>query len=231
MINPHAVNLAVLAGRAERENRKFDLHYGVFYGTAFCLAPEVFLTAAHVFRAAQADAEHKGGEVALARLTPNDFHGNTVSEFEYFDGIDMAILKCPGVHSQIVQLNFNSLTYLDDVFAMGFPFGFEPPVFHLRAFKGHIVTRRGLAMYSATPPGYELSFVPPPGLSGAPLMHNYQGRITIRGMILQHFTVEHMDRKMELGIALDIEEILTLTSSILGGSLAERLFGLPLLHR
>ncbi len=60
-MNPHAVNLAVLAGQGDREDKVFDLNYGVFHGTAFCLAPHLFLTAAHVFRDAQAD-----GDVALA---------------------------------------------------------------------------------------------------------------------------------------------------------------------
>jgi hypothetical protein len=43
-------------------------------------------------------------------------------------------------------------------------------LWHLRAFKGYVVTRRALRHLPAAPPGYEISFIPPIGLSGAPLM-------------------------------------------------------------
>jgi hypothetical protein len=46
-----------------------------------------------------------------------------------------------------------------------------------------------------------------------------------------HASVESEGRKMELGLAVDIEELLTLDSQILGGSVAERLFDLPKLTR
>jgi hypothetical protein len=45
-MNTHAVNCAVLAGRSNLQERVLDLNYGLFYGTAFCLAPNLFLTAA-----------------------------------------------------------------------------------------------------------------------------------------------------------------------------------------
>lgn len=219
-MNPHAVNLAVLAGRDNREQGVFELNYGVFHGTAFCLAPHLFLTAAHVFRDAQGD-----GQVAVARLTPGQFHGVTVQDFEFFEDIDLALLYCPGLEAEILPFNFASLYFLADVFAMGFAFGFEPPVFHLRAFKGYVVNRRGLTILPSVPPGYEISFVPPPGLSGAPLLTSLpNGSTAVTGMILRHHTAEFRDRRMELGLALDIEEILTLESRIVGGSIAERLF-------
>jgi hypothetical protein len=51
MMNPHAVNCVVMAGHSNVEERVFDLSYGLFHGTAFCVAPNLFLTAAHVLRA------------------------------------------------------------------------------------------------------------------------------------------------------------------------------------
>jgi len=219
-MNPHAVNCAVLAGRRSEEERVFELNYGVFHGTAFCLAPSLFLTAAHVFQDARGD-----GEVAVARLTPGQFHGVPVQDFELFENIDLAVLHCPGLQAEILPFNFASLGFLVDVFAMGFAFGFEPPVSHLRAFKGYVVNRRALTILPGLPPGYEVSFVPPPGLSGAPLLTSLpSGTIAVTGMILKHHTAEFGDRRMDLGLALDIEEILTLESRILGGSIAERLF-------
>ena len=198
----------------------FDLNYGVFHGTAFSIAPDIFLTAAHVFRDAQGD-----GEVALARLTPGNLHAQTVSDFEIFDSIDLALLNCINLSAEILPFNFTPLNFLDDVFTMGYPFGFEPPVYHLRAFKGYIVTHRSLTSLPGRPPGYELSFVPPPGLSGAPLLTLLpDGSPVIKGILLQHHTAEYRERRMELGIALDIEEILTLKSRIIGGNIAEQLF-------
>ena len=226
-MKPHSVNCAVLAGRENKEERVFELNYGVFHGTAFCLAPNLFLTAAHVFRQARGD-----GEVAVARLTPGNFHGVVVQDSELFDDIDLALLNCPGLLAEILPFNFVSQTFLVDVFAMGFAFGLEPPVFHLRAFKGHVVNRRALGNLQGFPPGYEISFVPPPGLSGAPLLTSLPGgRPSVTGMILQHHTAEFRDRKMDLGLALDIEEILTLESRIVGGSIAERLFRQPRIRR
>jgi hypothetical protein len=220
-MDAYAVNLAVLAGHGNVEKRVFELSYGVFHGTAFGLAPDLFLTAAHVFEAARGD-----GEVALARLTPGNFHAQIAKDFEVFDDIDLALLYCPNLSAEILPFNFIPLNFLEDVFTMGFPFGFEPPVYHLRAFKGHVVTRRRLTNLSAMPPGYELSFVPPPGLSGAPLLKVLpEGSPVVAGMLLQHHTAEYRERRMELGLALDIEELLTLESRIVGGSIGERVFG------
>jgi len=219
MINVYALNLAVLAGRGDTKKRMFDLNYGVFYGTAFCIAPDLFLTAAHVFKDARGD-----GDVALARLTPGNFHAQIVSDFDIFDDIDLALLHCNNLPAEILPLNLSPLNFLHDVFAMGYPFGLEPPHYYLRAFKGHIVTRRSLASLPGGPPGYELSFAPPPGLSGAPLLiHLPDGTQAITGMVLQHHTAEYRERRMELGIALDVGILETLESRIIGGKIAERL--------
>ena len=84
--------------------------YGVFHGTAFCLAPNLFLTAAHVFREAQGD-----GEVAVARFTPGNFHGVAVQDSERFDDIDLALLHCPGLLAEILPFSFAPQTFLADV--------------------------------------------------------------------------------------------------------------------
>jgi hypothetical protein len=226
-MNPHAVSLAVLAGRGNRQEDAFELNYGVFHGTAFCIAPSIFLTAAHVLQAAQGD-----GEVALARLTPNQNQAQTVRDAEVFESIDLAILLCPNLGAEILPFNFTPLYYLAEVSSFGYPFGFEPPVYHLRAFKGHVVTRRTLTSLTGSPPGYEVSFVPPPGLSGAPLLTpRADGTQVVAGMVLRHHTAEYLDRRMDLGLALDVQELLTLDSRIIGGSIAERLFARPRIVR
>ena len=53
-MNPHRASLAVFAGTGDLSDGVFSLHRGEFHGTAFCLAPNLFLTAAHVYDAALA---------------------------------------------------------------------------------------------------------------------------------------------------------------------------------
>src|SRR5260370_39480507 len=100
-MNPHAVSLAVVAGRGNRETKVFELNYGLFHGTAFCLAPHLFLTAAHVYRAAQGD-----GEVAVARIGPGQLAAETVQDVELFEDIDLALLHCPNVPAEILPFHF-----------------------------------------------------------------------------------------------------------------------------
>lgn len=219
-MNPHAANLAVLAGKGDSDQRVFELNYGVFHGTAFALAPDLFLTAAHVYNDAKGD-----GDVAVARLTPGQHHAQAVQDVEIFNDLDLAIMLCPGLDAEILPFTFDPLPWLEDVFALGYAFGFEPPVYHLRAFKGHVVTRRGLTILPGEPAGYEVSFVPPAGLSGAPLLAaRTGGAAVVVGMVLRHHTAEFRERRMDLGLALDIQELLAVESRIVGGSVAERLF-------
>jgi len=50
-------------------------------------------------------------------------------------------------------------------------------------------------------------------------------------MVLKHHTAEYRERRMDLSLALDIEELLTLESRIVGGSIAERPFDRPRIAR
>lgn len=226
-MNPHAANLAVLAGHGDRVDSLFDLQRGEFHGTAFSLAPDLFVTAAHVYEAAA-----ESGEVALARLGPPSQQVQLVRDAEVYPNIDLALMFCPNLATEIMPLNFEALDWLTDVFSFGYAFGLEvtatagePHVYHLRAFRGHIVTRRGLTQLQGVPPGYEVSFVPPPGLSGAALLalHGATGPV-VTGIVLKHHVAELAGRRMELGLAVDTQELLTLESRLVGGSIAERLF-------
>jgi hypothetical protein len=227
-MNVYATNLAVVAGNADPSDPDLALARGEFHGTAFGLAPGIFLTAGHVYE----DAVASGGKVALFRLTPGNVNGQYVEDAQVFNKIDLAILYSPNLQAEILPFTFDPLPYLTNVAAIGYAFGLtlfgndKPGVYVLRAFKGHTVTRRGLTELPGVPPGYEVSFVPPPGLSGAPLLVLNNKDAMVAGVILKHHTAELAGRKMDLGLALDAEELLTLSSHITGGSIATTIFGL-----
>ncbi|HYI10948.1 MAG TPA: hypothetical protein VEK57_17965 [Thermoanaerobaculia bacterium] len=229
-MNPYAVNLAVVAGKGDPDaGGMLEVSRAEFHGTAFGMAPGIFVTAGHVYEAAAASR----GKVALFRLTPDDVNGQFVEEAQIFKNADLALLYSPHLKAEILPFSFSPpLNYLENVAALGYAFGLtlaappNPHMYVMRGFKGHIVTRRGLTELPGVPPGYEVSFVPPPGLSGAPLLVFGKDGPAIAGIILQHHTAELAGRRMDLGLAVDAEELLTLTSPIVGGSVAEQVFGL-----
>jgi len=233
-------HLAVVSGAAGNDGL-LDLARLEIYGTAFPLAPSrgLFGTALHVYQqAAEHAAAQQNGLVAVGRIMDSPEQTVPVNDREEFPGIDFVILSCPGLQAPRLDFDFTPLEYLSEIVACGFPFALTlteggAPVKYLRAFGGSVVTRRGLTELPSIPPGYETSFVPPPGLSGAPLLTVRDG-VSIRGVILREHVVElgHApERKMMLGIALDIEELLTLNSRLVGGSIAKLLFGKEPLDR
>ncbi len=226
-MNAHRASLAVIAGHGDPADGQFHLERGEFHGTAFCIAPGIFITAAHVYEAALAD-----GSVALARLGP-DTSIHFVNDADVFPDVDLALMHCPGLEAEVMNFVFGPLPFFREVFSIGYAFGSEiamtpgqPHVYHLRAFKGHVVTRRGLTGLPGVPPGYEVSFVPPPRLSGAALLIQQGEDTAVAGVVQTHHTAELAGRRMDLGLAVDSQELLTLHSRLVGGSLARELFGL-----
>ena len=231
----NATHLAVISGAPDPDNPALlDLARAEIFGTAFPISPSLglFATAHHVYRdAAEYAASKTNGSVAIGRIMTKIQQIVFVEDKEEYPAIDFALLKCTGLKTPKLAFDFRPLDYLDEVFACGFPFAItvvqaEAYAYYLRAFAGHIVTRRGLTELPAIPPGYETTFVPPPGLSGAPLI-TAGSHLAIRGIVLKEHIAElaHVpERKMNLGIALDIEELLTIDSRLVGGSVARMIF-------
>ncbi len=227
-VDSHATHLAVVAGDGNTSTGFVDLARAEFQGTAFPLARDLFITAWHVYDA----ASQSGKQVAVGRIMTPTTQVQIVKDVDLFPDIDLAILHCPGLSAGRLDFEFRPLPYLGTVAAVGFPFGLTlnaspPHTYVLRAFKGNIVTRRGLTELRGVPPGYETSFVPPPGLSGAPLLSMDRREPAVVGVVLKDYTAElahNPERSMKLGIALDIEELLTLDSKFVGGSIAEKVF-------
>lgn len=102
----------------------------------------------------------------------------------------------------------------------------------IRGFKGHIVTRRryfkgNTVGFRGTgqPTIYELSFVPPQGMSGAPLISYVKGLgPQVHGVIFGWDTIRVNRLPTCIGIAVDSTELLRHQSRVVGGSIAEKVF-------
>ncbi len=218
---PQRSHFAVVSGREQQQGPEFDAATPIFYGTAFALTASVFVTAAHVYHGAAVD-----GRVALMRVSPSRVA--LVTGVELFDEQDLALIVAPALaDASVLPYHFEPLYWWARVRAIGFPFSVDPErlVLEMRAFEGHVVNRRELYQLRGQPPGYELSFPAPPGLSGAPLLAEIGGTAAVCGMILQQATNESAGVVTTLGIALDISELLCLDSQLLGGSIAKVVFG------
>src|SRR5207244_12245499 len=82
------------------------------------------------------------------------------------------------LYSARKRLNFDhQLDMLDPASSIGFPWSLDPEWVTVvpRALRGHVVTRRELYQLRAQPPGYELSFHAPRGISGGPLVVHVRG--------------------------------------------------------
>jgi len=223
-VNILDLHLAVVAGRPAADGSAFDLASPVFFGTAFPVLPGVFVTAAHVVNAAQAT----GGSLALFRSGPGEpvrpMPIQMVDDVEVFEGLDLALLKCNG-HAHLLPIPplFEPLEVLQPVTCVGFAVGVdaEYQTYVHRAFAGHVVTRRELYhMKPDQPPGYELSFVTPPGLSGAPLViHTSEGAF-FAGYIVHWWRTELEGAEYRFGVAVASDVLLSVESRIVGGPLA-----------
>lgn len=225
-VNALDLHLAVVSGGAGRDGA-FELGRPVIYGTAFPILPGIFLTAAHVYQAARSHAEH----VALYRVTVAAEGGGLpvqlVQDAELFNGLDLAILRCDGHRGLLpFPLWFDALELLTPVTAVGFAVGFDVQYqsFVHRGFAGHVVTRREMfQLQPEQPPGYELSFVPPPGLSGAPLVVTTQHGHFAAAYVVHWWRTEIEGEDYRFGVAIDVEVLLGINSSIVGGPLARAL--------
>jgi trypsin-like peptidase len=213
--------------------RVLDLHLGVvavrrkadggieapkplIYGTAFPILPGLFVTAGHVANDVQVD-----GIPGLVQVTSGrNIKVSEITQLEVFSGIDLALLECPGLKELVpLPLEFDrELTFLEPAYAIGYPYALDPEWVTVvpRGFRGHVVTRRELYQLRGQPPGYELSFHAPQGLSGAPVVSHVQGDHRCYGYVVQQATLGGGDEKAIVGVAVDIRVLLTVKTDLLG---------------
>lgn len=223
--------------------RAFDLHVPVFayirkpdgsietpsaviYGTAFPIASGIFATAAHVIEAAAADGTPGLSYVSAAADKMVHY---PIQSHQLYLAIDLALIECPSLKRlPPTPIDFDrKLEFLSNASALGFPLALDAEFVTCipRAFGGHVVTRRELYHLPARPPGYEVSFASPQGLSGAPLISTHFGRAFCYGDMIQQSTLGVGDHKTSVGIAVDIGELLSVKSSYAPEGLLARLFG------
>jgi len=206
---------------AMREARGGEAERPDYFGTAFAIAPGVFLTANHVLQAAAsvgfpalAGEGDPGGPLGVVR----------VSRSEPFPDFDLAILHLPSL--QVTLLNLwlgGQLQVLEDVSAFGFPHaitqydGEEQFTTLFRAYKGYVITTRGFKERLPSGAGvYEVSTPFPEGLSGAPALWRSNDELVVVGVVLGESEVQYGGKTHRVGIALKAHDILKLRSEVLG---------------
>jgi hypothetical protein len=208
----HLPVLSLRRGAGAYETKK-----PIIYGTAFPVGDGLFVTADHVVKDAAAD-----GALALSVLSGA---GRMIQPFlaDYIErvaGIDLAVIKCAALrHLNCVSVDFDRpLGLLAPVSAVGFPLALDPQFVTVspRAFGGVVVTRRRLFHLPGQPPGYEVSFFAPQGLSGAPLVSVAHGAPRCYGVVIQQASIGAGSEVTPVGIAVGIEALLSVVDGSTG---------------
>jgi hypothetical protein len=200
------------------------------YGTAFCIAENLFLTNDHVLRNAIAHSSSGIGflEGRILKLSRIQAH-------EFFPSLDMAIFSAAVPKAKYMKWRSSIQPMLADVQATGFPYALDlsTSTLSVRSFRGTIVSSRTWHSLNGKPAVYELSFPCPRGLSGSPLLRSGFPP-TVIGVIfgnpitdmIVNREVEKIEEKgtttiyertesLHLGLAVQTKSILAINSSIL----------------
>jgi hypothetical protein len=186
------------------------------FGTAFCVSPGVFITAAHVVH----EASEVGPVALVGSVAPDQPFGVArATHIEIFDAVDVAVLFA---EPQVTLLNVllgTRLQALSDVASFGYPHSFtylpddprHPRVdVVFRAYKGHTITTRAFERLSAQPAIYEVSCPFPPGMSGAPLLYQHRAQLALAGLVIGCPKVHYRGLTQRVGAALVVDELATL---------------------
>lgn len=224
----------IIEGKAKTDN---------LFGTASYLGNRIFITAGHTISNAK-ESEHMG--IAF-RNNNNSMSGYTYisfKEYEIFEDLDLALLKLDNdiFKAKAEKWTTKNTEFLEDVFTIGYPFGYDglEKQLIIRGLKGHIVTRRHFHEFKNKPLIYELSFHCPKGVSGASLKNLETSHI--KGFIIGNAATEILVFKEEeiiesskektvyekyettkYGVAITVENLLDVTSKILGTTFREYL--------
>lgn len=203
-----------------------------FFGTAFAVGPGVFMTAAHVARAAEAH-----GAVAVGG--PSSVDGQAligaarVQHVETWAERDVALLFCNASGlTELTELKVwlvKPVQLLTDLSSFGYPHAVtsSPSGDRLnvvfRGYKGYVITTRGWERLPGEPSVYEVSCPFPLGMSGAPVLLERDNDLAVAGIVLGVDTVEYGGVPQNVGIVLTADRIVSLHSQKLAGPIAKQL--------
>ncbi len=169
------------------------------FGTAFYIENNFFITCAHTIHNAK---EHE--IVALGyQNEKSQLSFSLVQDTEVFEDNDSGILVASVKRAKSYPWLSQKLAMLNDVVSTGYAFGFdnEHSEVLIRSFKGHITLVGFNHNFPKVPAHYELSYMCPRGISGAPLIHVNKNQPYICG-----FTVGNEQTSMVVWSSEDVEE-------------------------
>jgi len=209
------------------------------YGTAFSIADNCFLTAGHSIQ----NAISENDVLSVGFVDGATYIAAEALDYEVIPDFDTGIIKTIAHVGRAKQYQWQreQLAALMDVDVSGYPYAFDPKrnIIASRSFKGYVVSRTRTP-FAANPWGYELSFASPRGLSGAPLTTRDNFPLIV-GMVVGNCSTEmniFTDREiisddkeriveryeaLQLGIAIESAELLSVRSRILDGNLGTHL--------
>jgi len=208
--------------RGERE-----LTRGDFWGTAFAIRSDLFLTAAHVVQNAIAEGELWLGGPTTDRL-PMGFA--PIADFEVLPNLDVALLRS-ATPLPVTVLNewlASRVQLLQDLSAFGYPHAAtieqeeERIDVVFRGYKGHVITTKGFRRLPGGPAVYEVSCPFPVGLSGAPVLWPKDNHLLVAGVVIGTDNIYYGGVEQTPGIAVVADEIARAESMLLGGVLGEK---------
>jgi hypothetical protein len=178
-------------------------HIEFLHGTAFLICDSgVFLTAKHVLESAQAYKAGSCEPVIFAVTEAGKRTTSPILDYEFApNGQDIGIGRTDYCCDSMYRIDSRQHTVWREVLTAGYPedafvrdeAGIKTP---LRAFKGIIqrMIRPGDLHLAPRSDGFELSFSPSPGMSGAPLsVPSVDGHLSVIGVCVGAFRSEQIE--------------------------------------
>lgn len=210
------------------------------YGTAFSVGGNCYITAGHSI----ANAASENEVIGIGFIDREKYILAEAAQYDVAPQMDVGFLRTIAniERAKAHPWEAESLPSLANVMASGYPFALDPmsASIQARSFKGYVVSRTRINRDPANPWVYELSFASPVGLSGAPLVA-LDGQLRVTGLVIGNYETKMLvfsqretlstEKEMivetyhalQLGIAIQSSELLTLDSSVLSGALAGHL--------
>jgi len=204
-----------------------ELTRGDFWGTAFAIRSDLFLTAAHVVQNATAEGEVWLGGPTTTGL-PMGFA--PIRDFELWPDLDVALLRSekPLPVTVLNEWLTSRVQLLQDLSAFGYPHATtiereeERVDVVFRGYKGHVITTKGFRRLPGAPAVYEVSCPFPVGLSGSPVLWPKDNHLLVAGVVIGTDNIFYSGVEQTPGIAIAADEIARTESSLLGGVLGEK---------